>query len=325
MAIDVLYTNGVIAAMEKYLLKDKILKLCETDAESALRSICDSGFGKGAEAASAYDYERLLCADEKAIDEFIREYSPSEAEKVYLLAPRDFHNAKALIKARFLDLDEQKLLAPEGLIPVSVISKCVKEEDYSPLGAELGEAVKCAAELFSSDADGVSGSEVGFVFEKALYSYLAKSCRKNRLLAKLVSAKADMTNILTALRSPDADYAASRYVGGGTLDAKRLEKLFSDDTATAAHSLDDTPYAKFCAKCFEDKSSGRAMTQAERMLESYETEYFSAKKYELVNNQPFLYYVFRRRAENENVRILFVCLLAGLSDSEIKGRLRSFS
>ncbi|MGN0813587.1 MAG: V-type ATPase subunit [Candidatus Coproplasma sp.] len=325
MAIDVLYTNGVIAAMEKYLLKDKILKLCETDAESALRSICDSGFGKGAEVVSAYDYEQLLSADERAIDAFIREYSPTEAEKAYLLAPRDFHNAKALVKARYLDLDEQKLLAPEGLIPVSVISKCVKEEDYSPLGAELGDAVKAAAELFCADVNGVSGSEVGCIFEKALYSYLSKSCRKNRLLAKLIAAKADMTNILTALRSPDEDYAANRYVGGGTLDLKKLEKLFGDDAEKAAHSLDDTPYAHFCAKCFEDKNAGRPMTQAERLLESYETEYFSAKKYELVNNQPFLYYVFRRRAENENVRILFVCLLAGLSDSEIKNRLRSSS
>ncbi|MGN0813996.1 MAG: V-type ATPase subunit [Candidatus Coproplasma sp.] len=325
MAIDVLYTNGVIAAMEKYLLKDKILKLCESDAESALRSITDSGFGKGAEVASAYDYEQLLSADERAIDAFIREYSPSNAEATYLLAPRDFHNAKALVKAHYLDLDAEKLLAPEGLVPVSVISGCIKEENYSPLGSELGEAVKAAAELFSEDVNGVSGSEVGFVFEKALYAHLSKSCRKNRLLAKLIAAKADMTNILTALRSPDAEYAAKRYVGGGTLDVKKLEKLFDDDAERAARALSDTPYAQFYAKCLEDKSAGRPMTQAEKMLESYETEYFSAKKYELVNNQPFLYYVFRRRAENENVRILFVCLLAGLSDSEIKNRLRSFS
>ncbi len=324
MAIDVLYTNGVIAASEKYLLKDKILKLCETDAETALRVVTESGFGKGAEAVSAYDYEALLTADEKSIDAFVREYSPSEAEAAYLLSPRDFHNAKALVKAYYLNIDEKKMLAPEGLVPVSVISQCVKEENYAPLGEGLGGAVKAAARLFSDGANGVSGAEVGIIFEKALYSHLIVSCAKNKLLRKLIAAKADMTNILTALRSSDAEYAAKRYVGGGTLDVKKLEKLFADDAEKASHSLDDTPYAEFCAKCFEEKSEGRPMTQAERLLESYETEYFSAKKYELVNNQPFLYYVFRRRAENENVRILFVCLLAGMRDSEIKSRLRSF-
>ena len=59
-----------------------------------------------------------------------------------------------------------------------------------------------------------------------------------------------------------------------------------------------------------------------RLCENYEIQYFSAKKYDLIKNQPFLYYVFRRRAENANVRILFVCLLAGMRDSEIKKRLR---
>ncbi|MGN0818074.1 MAG: V-type ATPase subunit [Candidatus Coproplasma sp.] len=324
MAIDVLYTNGVIASREKYLLKDKIFKLCETDAESALRALSDGGFGKGAESVSAYDYEKLLAADEKSIDEFIREYSPSDAESAYLLAPRDFHNAKALVKAHYLDIDENKMLAPQGLIPVSVISQCVKDGEYSPLGTELGGAVKAAAELFSEGANGVSGAEVGVIFEKALYSRLASACAKNRLLKKLIAAKADMTNILTALRSSDAEHAAMRYVGGGTLDAKKLEELFGDDAEKAARCLDGTPYAEFCAKCFEEKNAGRPMTQAERLLDSYETEYFSEKKYELVNNQPFLYYVFRRRAENENVRILFVCLLAGMSEGEIKNRLRSF-
>jgi len=35
MAKDLLYTNGVIAAKEKYLLKDKIFRLCEGGAEEA--------------------------------------------------------------------------------------------------------------------------------------------------------------------------------------------------------------------------------------------------------------------------------------------------
>lgn len=76
MAIDFLYTNGVVAVREKYLLADKLVKLCETNAEEALRQLTDSGFGKGAEVDSVYDYEALVAADERAIDGFIREYAP---------------------------------------------------------------------------------------------------------------------------------------------------------------------------------------------------------------------------------------------------------
>ena len=70
--LDVEYTNGVIAAREKYLLKDKIARLCELDAEDAFRALLDSGFGGGAETAiSVHDYEKLIFAEEAKIDEFI--------------------------------------------------------------------------------------------------------------------------------------------------------------------------------------------------------------------------------------------------------------
>ncbi len=325
MAIDVLYTNGVIAAREKYLLKDKIFKLCETGAEEALRVLSESGFGKGAEVNSVYDYETLVSADERAIDAFIREYAPSRAESEYLLGSRDFHNAKALVKAHYLGLEAEKLLAPDGLIPAAKILQCVQEENYDALGKELGGAVRECAALFSDgkNPNDVSGAEIGVIFEKALYSRLSSVCAKNRLLKKLVAAKADMTNVLTALRSSDRDYAEKCYVGGGTITPKRLSVLFEEDTERAAHALDGTPYARFLAKCLEEKGANLPMTQAERYLESYETEYFTEKKYELVRNQPFLYYVFRRRAENADVRILFVCLLAGMRDTDIKKRMRT--
>ena len=86
MGKDVIYTNGVIAAREKYLLKEKLLRLCEGKAEDAFRILLESGYGSGAEAEGAYDYEALIGAEERSLDDFIREYAPSEAEAAYLLA-----------------------------------------------------------------------------------------------------------------------------------------------------------------------------------------------------------------------------------------------
>ena len=136
------YTNGVIAVREKYLLKDKIFKLCEGSAEDALRSVSESGFGKGTEVSSVYDYEKLIAADEAAIDEFIREYAPSAVEMEYLLSPRDFHNTKALIKALHLNLDTDGLLAPDGLYSVAEILECIKSGKTEKLNKELQQAIK---------------------------------------------------------------------------------------------------------------------------------------------------------------------------------------
>jgi hypothetical protein len=64
--IDVTYTTGVIAAREKYLLKDKIYRLCELSEREAFRMLVESGFGGGAETAiDSVDYEKLIAVEEE--------------------------------------------------------------------------------------------------------------------------------------------------------------------------------------------------------------------------------------------------------------------
>ncbi len=322
MGKDVIYTNGVIAYREKYLLKDKIFKLCESSPAEAFRILLESGYGSGAEVSSLYDYEALTKAEEQALDDFIREYAPSPAEAAYLLSPRDFHNAKALLKAEYLNADAEKMLAPEGLVPVSELALCIKNGDFSPLAKELEGALCEAGELLKTED--ASGAAVGGIFEKAMYARLAAVSAKNKVLKKLLAAKADMTNILTALRSSDRGYAESMYVAGGKLGKEQLGGLVAADTERARRILEKTPYQEFGEKCFAAKDAGLPLTEAERSRDSYETDFFAAKKYELERNQPFLYYVFRRRAETANVRIVCVCLLAGMREQDIKKRLRAF-
>ncbi len=320
MAMDLTYTNGVIAVREKYLLKDKLIKLCEGSAEDALRTLSESGFGKDAQISSVYDYEILVGADESSIDDFIREYAPSKAEREYLLSPRDFHNAKALLKAVYLNADPEKLLAPDGLVHSEKILECIREKRLEPLNESLRNAIEKAEALLTEE--NASGAEIGLIFEKAQFAHLSSVCSKNPLLKKLISVKADMTNILTALRCDSPDYAKKCFVGGGKLDESTLLKLFNEDKKAAADTFKCTPYYDFVKSCFDAAAASLPLTKAEKIAESYEAEYFSAKKYDLKRNQPFLYYVFRRRVENANVRILFVCLLAGMREAEIKNRLR---
>lgn len=320
MSKDAIYTNGVIAVREKYLLKDKLLKLCEGKAEDAFRILAESGYGNGAEAESVYGYEALTEAEERALDGFIREYSPSDSERAYLLAPRDFHNAKALLKAKYLGSEADKMLAPEGNVSVAELSRCIESGELSALGKALEGAIKEAEAVLS--VENASGAEVGVVFEKAMYAYLSEACGKNGVLKKLLAAKADMSNILVSFRSDDIANAKKAYVAGGKLTEKQLEKLFDEDPEKAERALEKTPYAKFAKLCAEAKRAGLPLTEAERIRDSYETDFFVGRKYELEKNQPFLYYVFRRRAETANVRIIFVCLLAGMKEQEIKKRLR---
>ena len=320
--LDVVYTNGVIAAKETSLLGSKIYKLCEMSADDAFRAVLESGFLRGAEVSSVFEYEKLLAADDRDIDAFIREYAPTNAEKAYFLTPRDFHNAKAIVKAFYTGAEEEKMLAPEGLLSVEQISLCIKEENYDPLGKELAQACKESAQLFKEENSSVTGAQVGAIFENALYRCLNARCKSNSFLKNLIKRKADYTNVLTALRSHTPEYAATNYVEGGKIKREKLEKLFTSDDDKIVEEFKGSGLEEFLKACLEAKRQGLPYTKAERMLSDLETEQLAAKKYELKNTQPFLYYVLRRRAENLNLRILFVCLMAGMDENDIKKRLR---
>lgn len=322
---DTTYTNGVIAAREKYFLKERILRLCELSAEEAFRVLLECGYGGGAETASdVYEYEKLIAVEENALDSFIREYAPSEAEKKYLLAPRDFHNAKALLKASFLGTDAERLLAPEGLIEIEILKACIEEKKFeriSERNTELAEACQRATAVLEENP---SGAEVGGIFEKAKYAYLQAVVKKSGALKKLLSAKIDMTNILIALRCGEEAYAKEQYLPGGMLKASELNPLFFEDRERAKSAFWNTEYKDFVSLCFTAIEKGLPLTEAEKLLDGYDVEFFAKRKYELARSEPFLYYVYRRKIENENIRIAFVCLLAGLSEQDVKKRLRGF-
>ena len=308
---DANYTNGVIAVKEKCLLGEKLLRFTEMTAQEVLRALTESGFG-----GDGQDTESICNAEERALDDFIREYAPSKAAVKYLLAPYDFHNAKALCKAEILHTDAEEMLSPEGLIPIEKLTAAIKDRAYGLLSGEIAKAVKTALET-----ENISGAEVGVLFDDAMHSYLLSELKWNPLLKKMLVRKIDQENILTVFRSKTPEQAEALFVQGGKLSTEELCKLFEQDMGT--NPFKGTAYEEFYALCLRARDRGLPFAEAERYQESFEAEYFRARKYELEGKEPFLYFVFRRRAEIQNVRIILVCLNAGLSAHEIKKRLRA--
>jgi len=316
---DCTYTNGVIAVKEKRLLGGKLVSFCEMSAEEVFRSLSESGYG-GAEAASVSEYEKLIEAEEASLDAFIREYVPSDAELQYFFAPRDFHNAKALLKAEVLGIGAENMLAPEGCVPIETLAACMKDGNLSALPERLRETAERGKALLEQDA---SGAKLGTIFEQGLFSHLTAACRKNKTLKALLAARADTGNILVAMRSKDEESAKESFVPGGTLSKRQIQSLFEGEER-ALNAFENSPYLALVRSCFKAKANRLPYSEGERMAESVEADYFARERYMLEGRNPFFSYVLRRRNENANVRILFVCLLAGMPAEEIKKRLRSF-
>lgn len=322
MSLDSVYTTGVIAVKEKNLLKDRLYRLAEMTVEEAFRALLEYGYGGGAETAgSPYEYENLIAFEERAVDAFIHEYAPSSAAAQYFLSPRDFHNAKALFKAKLLSVSAEKMLASEGFVSLSLLSSCVSSSDYSALSGELKAALEQVEGLLEKEE--VTGAEIGLIFDKACYRHLAGVCKRSRVLRRFVAQKADMTNILITLRAAEFSVAKSQFLPAGKLSETTLKILFEGDREKAKAAFKETPYAEFVKICLDAREKNLPLSQAERMLGGYETELFTAKKYELKRDEPFLYYILQRKTENANIRIIFAGKIAGLTETEIKRRLRA--
>lgn len=317
MKKDVYYINGMIAVKEKSLLGDRIFRMCELTSEEAFRLLVESGFGGGEEAEGA-DFEKLLRREEQTLDDFINECSPGAAERAYLMAPRDFHNAKAMMKALLLDVDPAPMLAPEGESTYESLKNAVYGDGDEGVAPEIIQAVSSLKAI--GEERELNGAEVGAAFEKALYAYLARSVKHHADLKDMVAKKADMVNILTALRSADYAEAERAFVPAGKLDFRSLELLFGGDEGAIEERFGKAGYGEFTQLCLAYKGS---FSEAERKLASLETDELKKNAYELKSRQPFLYYVFRRRAEIANVRIILVCLSAGMDERAIKARLRT--
>lgn len=321
MAIDLSYTEGVIAAKDKYLLKDKLLRLCEMTADDAFRSLLEYGFGGGAETAnSVFDYEKLIQAEESALDEFILQYAPTKADAEYLLSPRDFHNAKALMKAKLLGTDAEKMLASEGLIPIPVLTSAIQSGNYTEIAKSTYLHAACMAiEKSIADEKTLSGLEIGLIFEREMYRHLLAKCKHSSSLKRSIVARLDMTNILTAFRAQAEEKVAETFIAGGKLSVADVLTVISDGWkggAAYAH------YPEFVTLCRDAVEKRAPLTLAERYRDGYDVEKLNENRFELKRNEPFLYYVLRRRAENANVRIIFALQLLGASELEMKKRLR---
>lgn len=320
--LDTTYTNGVIAVREKYLLKDRLFRLCELSPDEAFRYLLECGFGAGGETPfRVYEYENLITVEEHRTDDFIKEYAPSQTEKSYLLSPRDFHNAKALVKASYLGMSAESMLDGEGEIEISLLKSCVEKQSFDEIkNPYLAKACKQATESLENDP---SGAKIGAIFDNACYGYLLCLAKKRKTLKKLTKAKADMQNILIAFRSADEKQAKAQYLPEGKVKYSTLATLFGLDREKIKSAFVKTGYLGFVESCLDAKEKGLPTTEAERRLGGYEVASFHEKKYELKKYEPFLYYVYERRLECANIRVIFACLLSGQDEKEIKKRLRT--
>lgn len=114
----------------------------------------------------------------------------------FLQYPYDCHNAKTALKCHYLGRSPEGLLIDAGTVPVAAFSD-VPATVPNALPAHLREGVEKAREAYEQTHD---PREIDFVLDAACFADMQESAAALPAAARLVSARAEMTNLRTCRR-----------------------------------------------------------------------------------------------------------------------------
>ena len=316
-----IYSNARAKYQENFLLgKERILRIVDAENFSdALKVLSEVNFGGGVYDVEEYEFEKIIDADRERYFSFIRETCPSTELKAYLLAPSDYHNAEALLKAKHLKLDQAKMTTASGLIDLNYLKEKIFSDSYKDLPVTLSSAILKAEENLVSENR--SGAVVSLIFKKALYSELYSLSKKNPILSEIYSARADFVNVSIALRCGDYKKAKEQFVEGGTAEQSLLKLLSEENKDAVKEKIKNFKLKVDLSLAVNAFIEGKPFSEFERVSEGYAVGLLEKRKYEQGGIIPFIHYCFMKESEYKNVRIALSGIINGMDKADVKRRL----
>ena len=118
MADNLLYVNARIKALENGLMSQlHVSRLIDAEnVKDAFKILQECGFSEGVALDDYRSYENLVALKEKNVVDFFKENMLEKTGMDAVLLKNDYHNAKVLIKAKYLRLDDVKDMLMQEVI-----------------------------------------------------------------------------------------------------------------------------------------------------------------------------------------------------------------
>lgn len=235
----------------------------------------------------------------------------------------DYHNAKTLVKAEALKLDQDRLLLGGGRYDPAELAENYRQEDLRACSDAFQEAVTHAREVLGSSGD---PQQADFILDRAYFEELSAlaSASGSKFLEGYVSTLIDGANLRAAVRSARLDKAGeflrAVLVPGGTVatgaiaavKGPELGKVFKNTKFEAAAE----------AGAAVAVPNGGPLTEFERMCDDAVMSYLAKARMIPFGEQPVVAYLYAREAEATAIRIILTGRMAGIDGATIRQRLR---
>ena len=188
-------------------------------AEEAAKVLTEIGYGEF-DASSQRELGQALAQEQEKLFQDLYRFVPDKAVVDVFKVKYDYHNLKALLKARATGGDAGRLLLDAGRVGAEDLRRAVTEGDYSGLPEALRQAAAEAGEVLSATGD---PQLADFLLDRAYYAEMLSAAKAtgSGFLVRYVQATIDASNLRSAVRTlrmkKGADLLKRVLVEGGTI------------------------------------------------------------------------------------------------------------
>ncbi len=323
MQKDLIFANARAKAKEFNLFsQERLYRMMETDnLRDAVRILIEANYGGGMILDDEKDFEKMLSAEAKLTTDFVKECMPEGSGFEAFLLKNDYHNIKALIKAKYTNLqDITPLITLEGLYEVSFLKKLIDDQklDLTPTLYTATVAIEKSYELGE-----LTPRMIDTLIDKAMFKDIMSrlSSHKDSYIKNYFITLIDTTNILTLFRvhkiNENFSFYEENFIEGGNIELEVFADSFAEPYNKLIIALRGTPYSDLINYINAEDFSTYEVEQ-----DNYLLNIFARNKDDMFSEAPIIGYYLAKLNEIKVIRIVLVCIKNKVKKSDTKKRVR---
>lgn len=323
---DYLVISARIRAMETGLLTGERMEqiLAARSDDEVEKLLQDSGYP----AMSLRNPEAMDAAISAVREETLRDLGDSTPDRRYLEVFQlkyDYHNAKAILKAKAMDTNPDHMLMDLGRVSASELKEALDSGDMNQLPPMLASAVIEAEEVLNTTRDPQLSD---IVLDRWCYRDEMKVAEEtgSAFLRGYVRSSIDAANLRSLVRTIRMGKSAAFLEGvlfsGGEVDESEILTVANNNGSGLAELYSSTAL-KDAAESGAHVLHEGALTEFEKRCDDAVTSYLEGARLVAFGEAPLIGYLAARETEYTNLRILLMGRTAGLSPDVIRARLRT--
>ncbi len=322
-----IFCDSLIRASERSLLtKAKLLRAAEAENFNASVAVLNEyNYGDGRTFENPRDFAGLLADEERKAFDLVLSALPDKTELEMLRCPKDYHNAKAALKAEFLEISPLKYMVGGGRFEPEAMEAMIRERDFMWFSTEMKEAVAEASELFGKGRD---PQEIDIILDKACYREMLRTAEAvgDGFLIGYVRLLIDILNVVTFVRLRQIkkpwSFFRKVFLDGGSIP----ENLFIGGYEESYHQLADK-FAPYGFREIVEKGAVKVKTDGtysllEKLCDNKRIEYIRDAKFVPFGLAPAAAFIIAKESECKNLRMILSGKIAGTPKAVILERLR---